>query len=95
MEGEQKVLQKGTEVSSATLAKVKPGGVDFPSGTPWWAKLAVQVVSMVGVPAAICGFLLWERSTVMKEFTSTNQTMKAFVERMMPVLERLERKVGP
>lgn len=83
----------GEAVSSGSLPRVT--GVKYPDGTPWWAKLILQTVSMVGIPAAICGFLLWERSTVMKEFTSTNQMMKSFVERMMPVLERLERKVGP
>lgn len=85
----------GPVVSSGNLTKVRVGGVDFPSGTPWWAKLGVQTLAWIGFPAAVCGFLLWERSTVMKDFSATNQSMKAFVERMMPVLERLERKVGP
>ena len=93
MEGDAKPTT-GTTVSSATMVKVRPG-MSYPDGTPWWAKLSLQFISMVGIPAAICGFLLWERSTVMKEFTTSNQTMKNFVERMMPVLERLERKAGP
>lgn len=95
-EGEASVkVPVGADVSSGNLPRVGNTSMKFPDGTPWWARLGVQVVSVIGIPAAICGFLLWERSTVMKEFTDSNQTMKSLVERMMPVLERLERKVGP
>lgn len=81
----------GENVSSGSLPRVTQ--MKFPDGTPWWARLLLQTVSMVGIPAAICGFLLWERATVMKEFSATNQTMKNVVERAIPVLERLERKI--
>lgn len=83
----------GEAVSSSTLPRVP--GVKFPDGTPWWAKLLVQTVSYVGIPAAICGFLLWERYTILKDFTADNKMTRTIVERMIPVLERLERKVGP
>ena len=57
----------GVLVSSATIQRVRSDGVTFPPDTPWWAKLAGQFISMVGIPAAICAFLLYERQTVMHQ----------------------------
>lgn len=91
MEGAESVQRP----SDATIQRMRAGGMSYPEGTPWWAKLLVQFVSMVGIPAAICGFLLWERSTVLHEFSKTITTTNSVVERMVPILERLERKVGP
>lgn len=98
MEGDAGTKTKqivGPNVSSSTNPRVRSDGVAFPEGTPWWAKLGLQFISMVGIPAAICGFLLWERSTVLKEFSNSNQALIRVVERMAPVLERLERKITP
>jgi hypothetical protein len=92
MEGEAAV---GQQRQSDPALRVKGAGVSYPEGTPWWAKLAIQFVSVIGIPAAICGFLLWERGTVLRDFSKTIDSMNKVVERMAPVLERLERKVGP
>lgn len=94
MEGE--AVQGATQrPSDATIQRIRAGGMSYPEGTPWWAKLVVQFVSMVGIPAAICGFLLWERGTILKDFSKSIDTMTKVVERMAPILDKLERKVGP
>ena len=36
---------------------------------PWWVRELKYFIAVIGIPGVICGFLLWERSTVMKEFT--------------------------
>lgn len=95
MEGATDVGQspKGGKVSSdGTIPRVT---ADFPDGTPWWAKLGVKVITWIGFPAAVCAFLLWERGVVLKDFSKTIDTMTKVVERMAPILDKLERKVGP
>lgn len=86
-------VPKGEAVSSSSLPRMTE--VKVPDGTPWWAKLMLQGVSMVGIPAAICAFLLYERYTILKDFSATTQATKTVVERVVPVLERLERRLGP
>lgn len=89
------VVPMGGLVSSSSLLKVPGAGGKYPEGTPWWAKLLVQFISVVGIPAAICSFLLWERTTILKDFSNSNNALIKVVEKMVPVLEKLERKVGP
>lgn len=74
----------GGEVSSGSIPRVTQ--LRYPEGTPWWAKLAIQFILVVGFPGAICGFLLWERYTILRGFSET-------VQRIVPVLEKLERRL--
>lgn len=95
MEGETAAVQGQNRPSDGTIKRIQAGGMSYPEGTPWWAKLGLQFLSTVGIPAAICGFLLWERSTVLQDFSKTIDTMTKVVDRMAPILDKLERKVGP
>lgn len=79
------------KVSSGNLPRVSVER--FPEGTPWWAKLAVNVITWIGFPAAVCAFLLWERVTILKEFSNTISTQNKVMERIVPIMDKLEKKL--
>lgn len=70
--------------------------IAYDSRAPWWWNAAVAFLVKVALPVVILicvlGFFIWERVTVVREYNENVKAIIKIVERVVPVLERLERK---
>lgn len=85
-------------MSESDHIKAVPGAVSTADPrVPWWWNAIMSFVVRVGLPVAILsgvlGFFMWERVTVLKEQTKTTEGMTRSLDRIVPILDRMERRL--
>jgi len=86
-------------VADSDTLKSVPGAVRVADPrVPWWWNAAISFFVKIALPVLILlgmvGFFIWERVTTLKDFSEMTRGMIRVVERTVPVLERLERRLG-
>lgn len=64
---------------------------------PWWWNAIVSFTVKVGLPVAILiailGFFMWERTTVLKDQTKTVEGVTRSLDRIVPILDKIEHRL--
>lgn len=86
-------------MAESDTMKAVPGAVrGMDPRVPWWWNAAATFLVKIALPVLLMmgmiGFFIWERITTLRDFSEMTRGMIRVVERTVPVLERLEKRLG-